>query len=354
MPESTSESSGECGGCEGSESNDNYESDGGNTRSNDGNNDSALETIVSNESDDNSNNGNSEGSSDDGNIIVYDDRLSENDIVEKVENNLDVGDRERYFAKELAALEKETGLSEREILYAKDWKEVVAVAKSVEYKGGKVYIKYKAISSYRFQAMKQGLVKQEGSQAYVNGVLITSDEKIVLGVRNSKFLNNLISVVPAGSLRADKSDDVLNNSFYSELEQELGVTGKDMDVIGLIGHQRFTKGEDTYVFTYGARTNLTFDQVKDMHPNAKDAQEHSRLLYLDNTLPAIETAVAELKDKMTPSTSGSLEILAEHKRNQGSDCGSCASSNTARTYANNVIVLPSYDERVFNWDRKAA
>ncbi|MBI2136652.1 hypothetical protein HYU06_06290 [Candidatus Woesearchaeota archaeon] len=44
-------------------------------------------------------------------------------------------------------------------------------------------------------------------------------------------MNNLLSVVPAGSLRADKSDDVLNNSFYSELEQELGVKGKDMDVI---------------------------------------------------------------------------------------------------------------------------
>lgn len=26
-------------------------------------------------------------------------------------------------------------------------------------------------------------------------------------------------------------NDVLNNSFYSELEQELGVKGKDMDVI---------------------------------------------------------------------------------------------------------------------------
>ncbi|MBS3158221.1 hypothetical protein J4206_02950 [Candidatus Woesearchaeota archaeon] len=291
---------------------------------------------------------------DDGNLTVYDDRLSELDIVEKVEA-LGIEPNDKYFADELKALQKETGLSADKILYDRDWREVVAVAKSVQYKDGRLYVQYKAISSYRFQAMKQGLVKQEGSQGYVNGVLITSDERIVLGVRSSMFLNNLISVVPAGSLRADKSDDVLNNSFYSELEQELGVKGNDMDVIGLIGHQRFTQGEDTYVFTYGARTNLTYDEVKDRHPSAKDASEHSRLFYLDNTLPAIETAIAELKDQMTPSTPGSLEILAEHKRKQGSDCGSCgAASNAAKNHPNNIIVLSSNKDNVFEKYRMAA
>jgi len=351
MPETTSDSSGECSTCEGSE----------NTQDGNDTNDFGLETIVSNESSDGDcRNEDSEGSLDEENVLVYADRLNVDSIIEDVDA-LEIEANDKYFADELKALEKETGLSADKILYDKNWKEVVAVAKKVEYKDGKLYAKYKAISSYRFQAMKQGLVKQEGSQGYVNGVLITSDEKIVLGVRNSIFLDKLISVVPAGHLNADRADDVLNNSFYSELEQELGVKGSDMDVIGLIGHQHITQGEDTYVFTYGARTNLTFDEVKARHPSAKDAFEHSRLQYLDNSLPAIETAIAELKDQMTPSTLGSLEILADHKRNQGSDCGSCSAnkirsnaSNLSKYNANNVIALPTTPENIFEKYRMAA
>jgi len=261
-----------------------------------------LEEIASEEHDDSKSSG---GESIKKGITRYEHPLSEEDI-EVVIEGLDF-DPVEYLEEDLKALEKETGKTRKEILYAPDFKEVGVYVKSIELRDGRLYCHMAPVSSYRIQAIRKGFVKQQHPIAALNGVVITADNKIVLGVRNAQYFNNMLSVVPAGHFKLESGRyNCLEESFYAELGEELGLGKNDLCSVKLIGHEHFTTPEDSVQFTYAARTELTFEEVQQRYEHAPHRDEHSRLQYLDmQDLDRLQ----ELKPHMTPSTLGSLELV---------------------------------------------
>jgi len=124
----------------------------------------------------------------------------------------------------------------------------------------------------------------------VQGLLITKDNKILLGIRSkSKLRINLpdepfdykIILCPAGYAKYNKEGS-LEKPFYSELEEELGLKKESVINLNLIGHNTdisFAKG---LRLTFLTHIDSSFEDIIKNWRNASDSWEHKELIGIEN------------------------------------------------------------------------
>lgn len=146
-----------------------------------------------------------------------------------------------------------------------------------------------ATSGLMAKALQKGYVDSSQNPIVVQGLIITSDNKIVLGVRNKpKFREKLpdekndfkIMLCPAGYATFNKLGNVLH-PFYKELKEELGLECSDLSKIELLGYNRDLNFTEGIRITFLANTNLTFDLVKKRWNNADNFWEYIELISLE-------------------------------------------------------------------------
>ena len=123
----------------------------------------------------------------------------------------------------------------------------------------------------------------------MQGLTITSDNKIVLGVRSKpSFRANLpdelndykIMLCPAGFATFNKNID-LKKSFYKELIEELGIIKNDVTNLEMFGQYKDTGFANGKRIIYTVHLNITFDRVVERWKNASHGWEYLDLINID-------------------------------------------------------------------------
>jgi ADP-ribose pyrophosphatase YjhB (NUDIX family) len=129
----------------------------------------------------------------------------------------------------------------------------------------------------------------------VQGMLTTSDDKIVFGVRSKpKFRSKLpdepfdykIMLCPAGYATFN-ADGNLQKPFYKELYEELGLDENDITDLVMFGQHKdtgFTEG--TRIF-FNALTHLSFDDIVRRWKKAPHGWEYADLIGIEFTEASI-------------------------------------------------------------------
>ena len=145
------------------------------------------------------------------------------------------------------------------------------------------------------KALQNGYVAKSEKPIVLQGLLITRDNKVVLGLRNKpKFREKLpdekndfkLMLCPAGYATFNKKK-LLTKSFYKELEEELGLFESDIDKIEIMGHNNdigFTEGIRLSIY---AKTDLSFQEIKKKWKNAKHGWEYADLMGIEFTKDSI-------------------------------------------------------------------
>ena len=135
----------------------------------------------------------------------------------------------------------------------------------------------------------------------VQGVLITRDNKIVLGVRNKpdfrKDLNDepydhKIMFCPAGYATYNENIDI-TESYFKELEEELGINKRYVNNISIIGHFKdigFTGGVKLVILT---NIKLNFDRVVEKWETADHCWEYEEVFSIKNDITSIKNPFTE-------------------------------------------------------------
>lgn len=136
------------------------------------------------------------------------------------------------------------------------------------------------------KALQRGYKNPTQNPIVIQGLLLTRDNRLVLGVRSKpsfrdnlpdEFFDHKIMFCPAGYATFN-ADGNLQKPFYKELREELGLTKDDITEIRMLGHNKdegFTEG--IRIFFY-ASTNLTFDDVVKRWKKAPHCWEYEDLI----------------------------------------------------------------------------
>lgn len=139
------------------------------------------------------------------------------------------------------------------------------------------------------KALQKGYENPTQNPIIQQGLTITSDNKIVLGIRaKPSFRANLpdepndykIMLCPAGFATFNKDID-LKKSFYVELDEELGLTKGDIAKIIMFGQHKdigFSKGKRVI---YVVHLKIPFDSVVERWKKASHGWEYLDLINID-------------------------------------------------------------------------
>ena len=139
------------------------------------------------------------------------------------------------------------------------------------------------------KSLQIGYIDSAQNPVVVQGLLVTSDDKIVFGVRSKpNFRSKLpdepfdykIMLCPAGYATFN-ADGNLQKPFYKELYEELGLDENDIADLVMFGHHKdvgFTEG--TRVLFHGL-TDLTFDDVVRRWQKASHGWEYEELIGIE-------------------------------------------------------------------------
>ncbi len=165
----------------------------------------------------------------------------------------------------------------------KGWKEdVLCIPKDEEINLDK-RLEFSVTTSYHAQ-----MVRDHGMDdvrpVTVQGVVLTSDGTIVLGVRGGFIQNGKVSMIPLGYVVAplitDKDSNPLLQQFYTESEEELGINKDQYRKVELIGYQTDPKFTHGINFVVSALTSLSEKEVREIRDTSfriyKEA--HDRIL----------------------------------------------------------------------------
>jgi len=130
---------------------------------------------------------------------------------------------------------------------------------------------------------------QKANPIIVQGLIVTKDNKIVIGLRNKpSFRKNLpdeptdykLMLCPAGYATFNNEGNLIK-SFYKELDEELGLKKEDILQIEKIGHNKdigFTEGVR---ITYLVFSTLFFEEIITRWKSADHSWEYVELVGLD-------------------------------------------------------------------------
>lgn len=140
-------------------------------------------------------------------------------------------------------------------------------------------ITLKATTSYHAQAIRDFGV-DDAFPLTIAGIISTSDDKLILGLRAGFIQNGKVSIVPIGYLNAQHRDDHFFRQFYDESAEEIGIDRSEYIDTSLIGYQTdpdFTRGINVVL---QAKTSLDSREVQNRYDSsfAIYQQTHTRIL----------------------------------------------------------------------------
>lgn len=193
----------------------------------------------------------------------------------------EVTDPDKFLEESLKKLERQLGRNRQEFIYLPEWREILLYLEKPEdsyYDGKKLSLKFGINTCFESQALRKGLLKKPFIPVSADGVLISSDNKIPIGLRGGDVEKGKLFSLPAG-MTGYKSTYLINplfDTFYDELSSETGLSSNDITSSSFIGLQYDTisKGH-SYVFK--AKSNKTYDQIHESWKQAEDSWEHSEL-----------------------------------------------------------------------------
>jgi len=112
-------------------------------------------------------------------------------------------------------------------------------------------------------------------------ILVTLDNKIVLGVRGGHRYSDTIMTVPAGAIEYHSGENPLFETAYAEINEETGLTKEDISNITLIGRVFDHTLQRNSLYVFSAETKLTFAELEQHWNVSKDQMEHKQLIPLD-------------------------------------------------------------------------
>ncbi len=151
----------------------------------------------------------------------------------------------------------------------------------------------------------------------ISGVLLTSDDLLVLGVRAGHTYRDTIMTIPAGFVEPSGAKNPLFNTFYRELAEEIGLSVGHISSAEFIGRVTDHEISKNTSYVVRARTNLSYAQVFDGWMKAIDNREH-KFLY-----------------PITDNPGDVVKMLQRNKYNPGK----ALPENPARTTIDNVNTL---------------
>jgi len=139
------------------------------------------------------------------------------------------------------------------------------------------------------KALQKGYENPTQNPIIQQGLTITSDNKIVLGIRaKPSFRANLpdepndykIMLCPAGFATFNKNID-LKKSFYKELIEELGITKNDVTKLEMFGQHKDTGFANGKRVIYIVHLKIPFDSVVERWKKASHSWEYLDLINID-------------------------------------------------------------------------
>ena len=117
----------------------------------------------------------------------------------------------------------------------------------------------------------------------IGNILLTSDNKIVLGYRGGQNFSDVIMVVPAGSAEPHLERGAVWGSYDKEILEELKFTKKDYQSAELVGRatESLLARGGWHYWIFKTKTQMTSEQVKDYWLTAVDRKEHKHLEVYD-------------------------------------------------------------------------
>ena len=211
-------------------------------------------------------------------------------------------DREKYFESLKLSFENQGSRIVDRPLNAPDkpiqlagWKEVILKSMGNHDRFPNESLNLGVTNSYEIQAQRAGYLAGL-NPLMVLGVSITSDERLILGVRVGKVEAGKISLVPMGY--ASYSEAFLQDPFYDgihqEIGEELGWESSQLSSLGLVGLVEGDINDPTFngsvLFTFLAKRNdVTSKEV---------IQKHEEALLLYNNLLSQGKGKLEIKQEL--------------------------------------------------------
>ncbi len=171
-----------------------------------------------------------------------------------------------------------------------------------------------------YEPMINGLNLNEVSPGVIDGIVVSSDDFIIAGVRGGKTQTGKICLNPAGHV-AYKNDYEFNplfDAYFEELNDETGLTQEDLisDPV-IIGHfydEEFTKGLN---FVFLARAEYPILEIIEKQKTAKDyKREFEKTILIQNCESDISKFLKRRKDNLLVIGRKPLEMYLQYLTSQ--------------------------------------
>lgn len=188
------------------------------------------------------------------------------------------------------------------------WSNVLSDFTEIEYDehSEQLYIIQKESHSFIQQIVRKGILEEEVDIPSVMGIIVSEDNKIILGERGGLHFAGAIMTIPAGYVNYFE-DNVLYQNFWKELKEELGLKKEEIQDYSLISYFPIKQIKSNTHFIFFMQCKYNFEEInKKWENNAKDCGEHRQLIAIDNSRKSIEEIL--LKKKFPPSGEEGLKI----------------------------------------------
>lgn len=157
------------------------------------------------------------------------------------------------------------------------WNEPLADIRH-RYDGDGLLVQARAIHSYISSLLRTGFVEEYNlNPAGVVGI-VHNQSSMVLGFRGGQVQRGAKNPLPAGSINPiNSSGDLLFDTFYRELGEELGMQGEHIRDLRLVGSTQDHAYTRISLFVFDALTDLTDQEIYARWRSGEDRFEHSDL-----------------------------------------------------------------------------
>ena len=161
------------------------------------------------------------------------------------------------------------------------WNAVLLSRKKDHYDGKSLKIEGTLSHSYINFLMRYGKIPRvDQDQASSIGVLVTSDDLIVIGCRGGHTYPDIFHCVPAGFVEAGSGEEHLFRTIYAEALEETGLSREQFSRVELIGRVFDHTIAHNSLYVFEMRTSLTFGELQRHWYGSIDQVEHKFLVGL--------------------------------------------------------------------------
>lgn len=195
-----------------------------------------------------------------------------------------------------------------------DWNDITLAFERDCYEGGNLTLEGDLTHTYLRQLRKESSITVDYPS--VANVLITADNKIVLGLRGGHRSRGTLMNVPAGAINI--SDCPITGTAFAEHYEELGLFSKDLLSLSIIGKLTDYRLRGAPHYITRSWTTLSAVQVCARWEHAVDQKEHDALKLLRNVPEALD---ALLEHPYDPNKISTLSQSPEPLEISGEDGG---------------------------------